>query len=324
MTDLTVQQSNVPGPAGINPQGAWDPTVTYTIRMSVQEAGVSWLAVKTNRNHRPSLDLTNAYWQVIGTPGPTGPTGDPGTGWLPWQTVASDFDLPTTSARFFLNTSTNSLTAKLPATPSFGLEFFLADPTIGAWGANPPVIDPGSLMIDGIPGPFKMDVAGYQIQFVWVGGAIGWRSTFLKGDPGLDGIRGNTGPTGQSIVGPTGPTGTTGTTGPTGATGATGGTQVGNSKTVTTTTYVVSGNDSGTTIFFTNPAGCVVTVSAQDVGQQTTIYQGVGGGQVTLVAGTGVTLVNPYGYTKTYGVGSAAALQWRNPTEVYLTGDLTA
>jgi hypothetical protein len=95
-----------------------------------------------------------------------------------------------------------------------------------------------------------------------------------------------------NVVGPTGPTGSTGPTGATGATGAAGG-GISGFNAQTGLTYTLVAGDVNKLVTASNAAAVVVTVppsvfSANDVIN----LQQIGAGQVTFLAGAGVTITS--------------------------------
>ena len=156
-------------------------------------------------------------------------------------------------------------------------------------------------------------------------------STGATGSQGPTGATGPTGPTGSTgATGATGPTGPTGTTGATGATGANGDWSTAQTLNAQTgTTYTLVSSDVGKLVTLTNSAAIAVTVPTGivTVGQRIDLAQ-LGAGQVTVGAGSGVTIL----YTPTAKLRtqySAATLictaTTATPTATFLlVGDLAA
>jgi hypothetical protein len=84
------------GPRGVNPKGAWDPTVTYVIDDLVTSLGSSWRAKTGNINKSPSGSPT--VWEKFaakGDQGQMGPTGTAGAMGPPGPAGATGADGPT-------------------------------------------------------------------------------------------------------------------------------------------------------------------------------------------------------------------------------------
>jgi hypothetical protein len=99
---------------------------------------------------------------------------------------------------------------------------------------------------------------------------------------------------------------------------------IGYTKTVVTTTYTILAADIGVDLFFSNSSAITVTVpSGLDSNFRCRIFQD-STGQVTVQAGSGVTLNAYSGWTKLAGQHAGANLTHR-ASEVYnLAGNLSA
>lgn len=97
---------------------------------------------------------------------------------------------------------------------------------------------------------------------------------------------------------------------------------VGTVKTQSGTAYTLSAVDNGRVLDFTSSTAVSLTVpSTLPVGFQVSITQ-AGAGQVTFVAGTGMTINNRYSATKTSGQWAKAGLEVRASGSAVLSGDV--
>lgn len=154
-----------------------------------------------------------------------------------------------------------------------------------------------------------------------------------QGPTGATGATGATGPAGpEGPEGPEGPPGATGPAGPEGDPGPTGPegpmpNVYGEAQPVTTTsdtTYTISNSDMGTLIRFTASSPITVEVPDDgtiDVGCYMDIMQ-YGSGQITVVAGSGASLVVSGLTSKTRAQYSRVGLQYVNTDVWSLFGDL--
>lgn len=141
------------------------------------------------------------------------------------------------------------------------------------------------------------------------------------------GPTGATGPTGPEVTGPTGPASTvTGPTGPTGATGPTG-PQPSLTATINSqsgTSYSVISSDKDKFIQTTSSSAVTITLdNVLAVGERIDFIQD-GTGQITFVAGSGVTLGSANGKLKTSYQYSAATVICVSSGSFRVIGDLTA
>lgn len=130
-----------------------------------------------------------------------------------------------------------------------------------------------------------------------------------------------TGSVWDTVTSATGAQGATGPTGPTGPTGASGG--FSSSQTVETlaSSRGLSFEDSGKLLV--NSTAVTVTVEQLAVGGQVDFLQGVSG-QITFVAGPGVTLNSAGNRLKTAVIWSAATIKCIAANSYVLIGDLSA
>lgn len=165
---------------------------------------------------------------------------------------------------------------------------------------------------------------------------------FTQGQPvvGPQGVTGPTGPTGavgaaSTVTGPTGwtgPTGPTGNTGPTGAastvtgpTGPTGTTDYSASVNAQTgTAYALVASDNGKVVTLNNASSIGVTASASLGAGFNCVLLQLGAGQVTVNAGSGVTLNARAGFKKLAGQYAAASLVAYAADTFALSGDTTS
>ena len=194
------------------------------------------------------------------------------------------------------------------------------DPKIVAVGVSGPAGPANSLSVSG-----TTTVAYGTPAAVVVSGSAPTQSlafTIPTGPQGSTGATGSQGPTGA-----TGPTGPTGATGATGAAGDWSTAQTLNAQ--TGTTYTLVSGDVGKLVTLTNSAAIAVTVPTgiASVGQRIDLAQ-LGAGQVTVGAGSGVT-INSTPTAKLRTQYSAATLictaTTATPTATFLlVGDLAA
>ncbi len=142
----------------------------------------------------------------------------------------------------------------------------------------------------------------------------------VVGPQGFVGPTGPSGPTGATgAQGPTGPSGPLGVTGPTGATGGFDFARTINSK---TGDFAVIASDAGKVIL--SPVAASATVNSVLTPGQSVEFLQTGVGQITFVAGTGVTLNSKDGNLKTTSQWSEVSLICTASGSYTLFGDLTA
>lgn len=92
----------------------------------------------------------------------------------------------------------------------------------------------------------------------------------------------------------------------------------------TGTSYTIQESDNGKLVTLNNASGIAVTVpSGLGVGFNVTLLQ-LGAGQVTVGAGSGVTIANRYGHTKTSGNKAVASLIAYAADTFVLSGDTSS
>jgi hypothetical protein len=233
-----------------------------------------------------------------GSPGSTGPTGSPGStgptgsaGANAFTTTTASFTQPAVSSN--VNVSVVSTAFMVPGEILYvasGGYYSVSSITSGT------VVVLTNLGYTGNAAPAATVPSLGGVSSGGVAGATG--STGPTGTPGGTGPLGPTGPTGTpggtgptGVPGPTGPTGGAGPAGPTGPTGPSGATITYNVQ--SGTSYTLVAGDAGNVVQFTGSSAINLTVNTGTFtqGQVVGIEQN-GTGQVTVVAGSGVTIAS--------------------------------
>ena len=139
-----------------------------------------------------STDGSTYYWQdivlvpEISTDPATGTTGkwltntgsSPFWDFLPGQVAFIDIDsdyVGTGNANLFCDTLTNgSFTITLPTSPLPGMTVAVFD-VKNNFVNDYVIIDSGSVLLNGRPGPLNIDISGATVVFIYINELIGWR-----------------------------------------------------------------------------------------------------------------------------------------------------
>lgn len=98
----------------------------------------------------------------------------------------------------------------------------------------------------------------------------------------------------------------------------------GSIRTITGTSDTLTNDDFGRRIMTTNGSAVSITVPPSLADQFYCIITQMGGGQITLIEGSGVTIIEPDDRLKTRLLGSRLYLDWTSANNYVLSGDTTA